>query len=181
MRSFIAGCLLLAGTVAANADALSEKVDMLVTGAIGPQNDAERYCRNIADLAKEAKFAWQVKTIGELEDALALRTKALEEKRAEVEVWIGKREAFMAMAEERLVGIYSKMRPDAAAEQIRLLNPITGAALMMKLEPRIASVILNDMPTEDASRLAGLMIDASAQEKTPAKSPAQGEAPTAEP
>ena len=58
----------------AHADDLSAKVDMIVTGALGPQNDAERYCRNIADAAREAKFAWQVKTISDLEDALAKRT-----------------------------------------------------------------------------------------------------------
>lgn len=171
----LAGLLALAG--AAHGDELSDKVDMIVTGALGPQNDAEKYCRNIADMAKEVKFAWQVKTIGELEDALAIRTKALEAKRAEVEDWLKKREAFMAMAEERLVGIYSKMRPDAASQQMRALHPVKAAALLMKLQPRIASAILNDMPTEDASRLASLMIDAGATEPAPeAAGSAQGDA-----
>ena len=148
----------------ARADDLSAKVDMIVTGALGPQNDAERYCRNIADAAREAKFAWQVKTISDLEEALAKRTTELETKRADIEEWIKKREAFMALAEERLVGIYSKMRADAASAQIKELGPITAAALLMKLQPRISSAILNEMPATDAARLAGLMVDASAQE-----------------
>ena len=148
----------------AHADDLSAKVDMIVTGALGPQNDAERYCRNIADAAREAKFAWQVKTISDLEEALAKRTGELETKRADIEEWIKKREAFMALAEERLVGIYSKMRADAASAQIKELGPITAAALLMKLQPRISSAILNEMPAADAARLASLMVDASAQE-----------------
>ena len=146
--------------LAAYADDLSAKVDMIVTGALGPQNDAERYCRNIADAAKEAKFEWQVKTISELEDALAKRTKELEAKRAEIETWLKKREEFMALAEERLVGIYSKMRADAASAQISELGPVTAAALLMKLQPRISSAILNEMPAVDAARLASLMVDA---------------------
>ncbi|MCU0832683.1 MAG: MotE family protein [Rhizobiaceae bacterium] len=174
--ALIAGMLVLAGAALAD-DALSRKVDMLVTGALGPQTDAERYCRNIADLAQDAKFEWQVKTIGELEDALAQRTRELEAKRAEVETWLKKREAFMAMAEERLSGIYAKMRPGTAADQIRALDPLTGAALMMTLQPRIASAILNEMPTEDASRLASLMIDAATVADRPEGS-TQGEAAT---
>lgn len=105
---------LLAIAPAAEADELADKVDSIVTGALGPQNDAERYCRNIADMAKEAKFEWQVKTIDELEEALAIRTEALEAKRAEVEDWLKKREAFMAMARTgwwRSTARCARMRP----------------------------------------------------------------------
>ena len=164
MRKLLPLLLFFCVPMAAQADELSAKVDMIVTGALGPQNDAERYCRNIADAAKEAKFEWQVKTISELEDALAKRTKELEAKRAEIETWLKKREAFMALAEERLVGIYSKMRADAASAQISELGPVTAAALLMKLQPRISSAILNEMPAADAARLASLMVDAKASD-----------------
>jgi flagellar motility protein MotE (MotC chaperone) len=164
MKRILLTVLLLGLPFSAVADDLSNKVDMIVTGALGPQNDAERYCRNIADAAKEAKFAWQVKTISELEDALAKRTIELETKRAEIEDWLKKREAFMALAEERLVGIYSKMRADAASAQIKELGPITAAALLMKLQPRVSSAILNEMPAADAARLASLMVDSGAKE-----------------
>ena len=164
MKHFLLIALLAALPQMALADDLSDKVDMIVTGALGPQNDAERYCRNIADAAREAKFEWQVKTISDLEDALAKRTTELEAKRADIEGWIKKREAFMALAEERLVGIYSKMRADAASAQIKQLGPITAAALLMKLKPRVSSAILNEMPAADAARLASLMVDASASE-----------------
>jgi flagellar motility protein MotE (MotC chaperone) len=135
----IAVTTLAAALPPAKADELSAKVDMIVTGALGPQNDAEKYCRNIADAAREAKFEWQVKTIAELEEALAERTRSLEANRAEVEGWLEKRERFMDLAEERLVGIYSKM-------------------------PRISSAILNEMPAEQAAGLAALMIESG---KTP--------------
>ena len=100
-----------------------------------------------------------MRTIDQLEEALAERTAALEAKRTEVEAWIAKRDAFMALAEERLVGIYEKMRPDAAAEQIARIQPLAGAAIMMKLKPSAASAILKEMPADDAARLASLMID----------------------
>jgi flagellar motility protein MotE (MotC chaperone) len=164
MKKLLLLLFLISLTVAAKADDLSAKVDMIVTGALGPQNDAERYCRNIADAAKEAKFEWQVKTISELEDALAKRTLELEAKRADVEAWLKKREDFMALAEERLVDIYSKMRADAASAQIKELGPVTAAALLMKLQPRISSAILNEMQATDAARLASLMVDAKASD-----------------
>jgi flagellar motility protein MotE (MotC chaperone) len=150
--------------ISVRADDLSNKIDMIVTGALGPQNEAEKYCRTIAEPAREAKFEWQVKTIADLDAALAERTAALEAKRNEVETWLAKREAFMKLAEEKLVGIYSKMRADAASQQIAELGPITAAALLMKLQPRISSAILNEMPTEKAAQLAALMVDASATE-----------------
>ncbi|MGL4406203.1 MAG: MotE family protein [Notoacmeibacter sp.] len=159
MKRVLAAIIFSVMPLLAVADDLSSKVDMIVTGALGPQNDAAKYCRNIADAAREAKFEWQVKTISELEDALATRTKELEEKRVEIEDWIKKREAFMALAEDRLVGIYSKMRADAASAQINELGPITAAALLMKLQPRISSAILNEMPAVDAARLASLMVN----------------------
>ena len=162
MRRLLVFLFCFSGLPTAQADELSAKVDMIVTGALGPQNDAERYCRNIADAAKEAKFEWQVKTISELEDALAKRTIELEAKRAEIETWLKKREDFMALAEEKLVGIYSKMRADAASAQINELGEVTAAALLMKLQPRISSAILNEMPAADAARLASLMVDAKA-------------------
>jgi flagellar motility protein MotE (MotC chaperone) len=164
MRKILLLALLAGWSSAALADDLSAKVDMIVTGALGPQNDAERYCRNIADAAKEAKFEWQVKTISELEDALAKRTTELEAKRADVEAWLKKRQEFMALAEERLVDIYSKMRADAASAQIKELGPVTAAALLMKLQPRISSAILNEMPAADAAHLASLMVDAKASD-----------------
>ncbi len=164
MRQVVLAFICAALSWPALADDLSAKVDMIVTGALGPQNDAERYCRNIADSAREAKFKWQVKTIDELEDALAKRTVELETKRAEIEDWIKKREAFMDLAEEKLVSIYSKMRADAASAQIKELGPITAAALLMKLQPRISSAILNEMPAADAARLASLMVDSGAKE-----------------
>jgi flagellar motility protein MotE (MotC chaperone) len=160
----IAVTTLAAALPPAKADELSAKVDMIVTGALGPQNDAEKYCRNIADAAREAKFEWQVKTIAELEEALAERTRSLEANRAEVEGWLEKRERFMDLAEERLVGIYSKMRAEAASQQIAELGPVTAAALLMKLQPRISSAILNEMPAEQAAGLAALMIESG---KTP--------------
>ena len=137
---------------------------MIITGALGPQTDAERYCRNIADEAREAKFEWQVKTIGSLEDALRTRIEELEKRRAEVENWLRRREDFIRMAEANLVEIYSRMRADAAAEQMGLLGATTAAALLLKLQPRVAGQILNEMETERAALLTRIMVEAGSVE-----------------
>ena len=161
MKKLLLIISIIVGTAGhAVADDRAANVDAIVTGALGPQTDAEKYCRNIADLAKQAKFEWQVKTIDELEGALAVRIADLEKKSAEVQEWLEKREAFMRMAEDNLVGIYAKMRPDAAASQIELLQPTIAAALLLKLNPRIAGQVLNEMPAKHAALLSRIMIEA---------------------
>ena len=45
------------------------------------------------------------------------------------------------------------MRPDAAAQQLAAMDEETAAAVLTKLDPRIASIILNEMDRAQAARL----------------------------
>jgi flagellar motility protein MotE (MotC chaperone) len=74
------------------------------------------------------------------------------------EVWLKRRDEFIDKAEDSLVGIISKMRPDAAAAQMALLGDEAAAALLLKLNPRVSSVILNEMPPEKSSKLARVIV-----------------------
>ena len=124
----------------------------LETGSIkGPP--ADDYCSSITSAAADARFAWQKKTIADLEQEIAKRVALLEEKTAEYQKWLARRDEFSKKANETLLQIYSRMRPDAAAVQLATLDEETAASLLVKLEPRKASLILNEMETTQAVRL----------------------------
>ncbi len=85
----------------------------------------------------------------------------LEEKRAEFEEWLSRREKFLAKAEDGLVEIYASMRPDAAAERLAEVSSDLAAAILMKLEPRVAGVILNEMNSKAAATLTTIIASAA--------------------
>ncbi|WP_246728315.1 MotE family protein [Microvirga terricola] len=122
---------------------------------------ANPYCANIADAAADARFAWQKETLASLEREIEGRIKALEEKRAEYEAWLKRRNEFLAKADEAVVAIYSRMRPDAAALQLANMQDDTAAAILAKLNPRSASAVLNEMEPARAAQLTGVMTDTS--------------------
>jgi flagellar motility protein MotE (MotC chaperone) len=118
---------------------------------------AENYCANIADAAADARFAWQARTLADLQKALDGKIAALEAKRQETEEWLKRREDFLKKAEDSVVAIYAKMRPDAASIQIARMDEESAAALLTKLSSRAASAILNEMEPARAARLTAAM------------------------
>jgi flagellar motility protein MotE (MotC chaperone) len=132
--------------------------------APGPQvqeSDVERFCSNIADAARDRRYALQAAELKQLQDEVDKRIKALEDKRSEYESWLKRREVFLARAQEGVVKIYADMKPDAAAERLAAVNAELAAAILMKLEPRKAGVILNEMDTKAAATLTGIMASAA--------------------
>lgn len=125
------------------------------------ESDVERFCSNIADAARDRRYALQAAELKQLQDEVDKRIKALEDKRSEYESWLKRREVFLARAQEGVVKIYSDMKPDAAAERLAAVNAELAAAILMKLEPRKAGVILNEMDTKAAATLTGIMASAA--------------------
>jgi flagellar motility protein MotE (MotC chaperone) len=117
------------------------------------------YCANIADAAADARFAWQKEQLAALERQVEERIRALEEKRAEYEAWLKRRNEFLAKADESVVAVYAKMRPDAAALQFANMAEDSAAALLTKLNPRTASAILAEMEASRAASLARKMTE----------------------
>ncbi|WP_159589143.1 MotE family protein [Chelativorans xinjiangense] len=132
--------------------------------ANAPQDEVERFCTNIADAARDRRYALQARELDGLRGEVDARIAALEEKRAEYEAWLARRDAFLARAEGNLVQIYSNMRPDAAAERLAEVRAELAAAILMKLEPRMAGVILNEMNSKDAAALTTIMASAARPE-----------------
>lgn len=123
-------------------------------------DEIQRFCGNIADAARDRRYAIQAKELQALQAEIDKRMRALEEKRIEYETWMTKREAFLDQAQDGIVKIYSGMRPDAAAERLAELRPDLAAGILMKLEPRKAGVILNEMKSKEAAVLTTIMASA---------------------
>ena len=120
-------------------------------------SEVERYCTAIADSARETRYALAEERLASLRRQIDEKRGALTQRTAELRDWVSRREAFLALADDRLVEIYGTMRPDTAGEQLALIEPAVGAALVMRLKPRQASGILAAMPTEKAAELVALI------------------------
>jgi flagellar motility protein MotE (MotC chaperone) len=137
---------------------------------------AEEYCANIANPAADARFMWQKKMLAAMEQEIAKRVAAMEEKAAELQKWLARREEFSKKANETLLSIYTRMKPDAAAQQMAGLDEETAAALLIKLEPRKASLILNEMDSNQAIRLAATISGAGKFAPAASKNPTEAKA-----
>ncbi len=158
MRKFIS----LGFAILAFSSAMLFPVAYGLSQEAAPKDDAgqeiDRYCTNINDKAADARYAMQTRELQQLRADVDSRIEELEAKRKEYEVWLKRRDEFIDKAEDSLVGIISKMRPDAAAAQMALLGDEAAAALLLKLNPRVSSVILNEMPAEKSSKLARVIV-----------------------
>jgi flagellar motility protein MotE (MotC chaperone) len=148
--------------------AAGEATDGVSTGAVkaarlplATGTEVERFCSNIADAARDRRYQLQAEELQKLQQEVDKRIELLEEKRAEYEAWLKRREDFLARAEDGLVKIYSGMRPDAAAERLAEMDAMLAAGILMKIEPRKAGVILNEMERKAAAMLTGVMATAS--------------------
>ncbi|MFN3441873.1 MAG: MotE family protein [Rhizobium rosettiformans] len=145
--------------------------------AVGPQQTAEspteaeirQFCTGIADAARDQRYLLQKQELEKLQADVDSRIAILEERRAEYEDWLGRRNEFMKQAEGQLVEIYKKMAPDAAAPQLEQTNVILAAAIIMKLPPRQSSLILTEMSADKAAQVASIM--SSAGDPTTSKDP----------
>ena len=146
--------------------AASTQAQQDVPATVYKPDEIEKFCGNIADAARERRNANQVKELEALKSEIDKRVEQLEAKRAEYEKWMRLREDFMDQANEQVVKIYARMRPDAAAERLTELTPELAAAIMMKLEVKQSGLIFNEMERSAAAKLTGIMA-AAAREDNP--------------
>ncbi|MGE0024311.1 MAG: MotE family protein [Hyphomicrobium sp.] len=135
---------------------------------------AQQYCFNATDSAQDARFAWQAKKIKDMEAELDKRAAQLEAKTEEYKRWLERRDDFSRKAHDKLVSFYARMRPDAAALQLATVDEEMAAAVMMKLETKVASQILGEMDPERAAKIATIISGSSkvpaARKHAPARS-----------
>lgn len=150
--------LLALGTVF---PAVSQTLAPSAKQATSSAEEIARFCGNIADAARDRRYQLQKMELEKLQVDIDERIRKLEAKRAEYEEWLTRRNRFMEQAQQTVVGIYANMRPDAAASQLGQLRAETAAAILMSLDTRKASVILNEMQVETAASLTGIMVNAA--------------------
>lgn len=115
---------------------------------------ARTFCVNNAGRIAEAQLKARRVQLQQLEENIDRKSEALEKLVEEARSWIERRERVWASARDNLIEAYSKMRPEAAAQQIGAMNEEAGASILMKLNARAASAIMNEMGAERAARLA---------------------------
>lgn len=162
VRSFLAGLAVGAAgiSVLAATDSLAQAQQL--PGKVA--DEVREFCANIVDAARERRYAVQTRELENLRKEIDERVAALEAKRAEYQTWLERREEVINRAEESVVGIYAKMRADAAAERMARLEPTLAAAILMKLNQRQAGTILNEMDSKAAARLTGIIADVAKPE-----------------
>ena len=158
--------LLAVDAASAGPDEASDAADQ--PSPPGEQGAVQKYCTNIRDAAADARFAWQMQALRDLEAQVEQRIADLDARQAEFEDWLRRREEFAARAKENLVAVYANMRPDAAAQQLAILEDEEAASVLANLVPRSASAIMNEMEPERAAQLAVAMAGPSekAEEST---------------
>ena len=127
-------------------------------------SEIEKFCTGIADAARDRRYTLQTMELKKLQQDVDKRIAALEAKRKEYQEWMERREAFLAKAQDNVVKIYASMKPDAAAERLAALNVELAAGILMKLDSRKAGVILNEMNSNAAAALTGIMASAARRE-----------------
>jgi flagellar motility protein MotE (MotC chaperone) len=132
---------------------------------------AGRFCSNIAPTAVEARIAWQMKRLNELDEQIKRRIAELNVKEAEARAWVTKREDMLNKASDDIVAIYAKMQPEAASAQLSAMDDGGAAGILSKLNARVASAILDEMDSARAARLTDL-ISGAAKSANAAAAPA---------
>ena len=166
-NALLIGLVLLAALVPASPSLAAAQVAAVpptATSAAAADTaaNANAYCKNIANQAADARYARQAEALAAMTKALDDRIAALEAKRADYEKWVSRREDLLKRADDSVVAIYSQMRPDAAAQQIAIMDQEAAAAILAKLQPRTASAILNEMDPTTAAQLTNVMAGTAA-------------------
>jgi flagellar motility protein MotE (MotC chaperone) len=116
-----------------------------------------QFCDNISNAAADARFAWQKRLLKETEEKVSKRITELNTKIDEYRKWLAKRNEFSRKAQGVVVNIYTQMKPDAAAQQLTILDEEMAAAVITKLSPRAASAVMNEMDPKHAARLTSII------------------------
>lgn len=165
--SLTASCALLLSALAlgdvASADDLKPRAAPSADAANA--DSPSRYCADFTPSAQEARIAWQMKQLLDLEARVKQRVADIEKAEASIRDWVDKRDAMLKSANDEVVAIYAKMQAETAAQQIALLDDPLATAILAKLKPAAAGAILDQMDAARAARLANLLSGPKPQDK----------------
>lgn len=133
------------------------------------EEEIRQFCTNIAEPARDRRYLLQKQELEKLQAEVDSRIAVLENRRAEYEDWLKRRNDFLKQAEAGLIEIYKTMKPDAAGPQLQEIDVEIAAAIIMKLPPRQSGLILSEMEPDKAAMVAAIITSAS--DKNTSKDP----------
>jgi flagellar motility protein MotE (MotC chaperone) len=125
-----------------------------------------RYCAALGPSIVEARAAYQLRRLEDLEAQTREQVEKLEAKQREAREWVTKREQMMKAATDDVIGIYSKMPAEAAAAKLSEMDERMAASVLARLKPGAAAAILTEMQTEKAAKLSTLIAGALPADKS---------------
>lgn len=125
----------------------------------------QTFCAGIGQAATDARIAWQLRTLASAEKEIEDRIKRLEARINEHREWLRKREDFSAVAGGALVQVVTRMKPEAAAQQLMQMDEHTAASLILKLDPKVAALLLDEVPAAKAAQLSTILAGAAGNPK----------------
>ncbi len=144
---------------------LAQSVLSLAEEPPTPQAVSEDFCANIADKARDARYVLQKKALDEARQKIEAQQADLKSREDAFDALQKKRESEIRVAQQGLVDIYAKMKPDAAAAQLELIGIETASAILHQLSVRSASTILNQMNAEMAAKISARLASAAGLSK----------------
>lgn len=124
-------------------------------------DDIQKFCTNIADAARDQRYVLQKQELEKLQSDVDGRIKILEERTAEYQDWLKRRNDFQSRAQAGLVDIFKTMKPDAAAPQLSEMKVEIAAAIIMQLPPRQSALFLSEMDPQKAGVISTIISSAS--------------------
>jgi flagellar motility protein MotE (MotC chaperone) len=128
--------------------------------------EIERFCGALAPSASDARSAYQLRRLADLEQQVREESEKLEAKEMAAREWVTRRAEMMKAASDDVVAIYGKMDPEAAAPKLAAMDDVIATAVLAKLKPAAASAILGAMDTDKAARLSTLLVGAANADKS---------------
>jgi flagellar motility protein MotE (MotC chaperone) len=132
-------------------------VPLVAAPAAAPSSPPPGYCAVVGDKIAADQAARDREDLQRLIAGVDARVADLEAKTLILKDWVARRDAFVAKAQDRVVQIYGKMQPEAAAVQLAVVSENVAAAIVMQLEPKQASAVLAEMAADKAARLSSLI------------------------
>lgn len=140
-----------------SADAFSAFDGAKPKGEKSTESEIARYCGAIAPSAAEARLAWQMRRLAEIETRARQALDELGKREDATREWVQKREQMTKAATEDLVAIYTKMPVEGAAAELASMDDMLAASVLMKLKPQSAAKILSEMDPDRAGHLTSMI------------------------
>lgn len=144
----------------------TEKVSKMDNGNSPPlgwnskmiEHFVRKYCFGNANMIMNGRIVWQKQQLKTMSVKLAKQVKLLEKKILLLKKLKTSLKKDRASASAKVVDIFSRMRPDAAALQLSAMPVNKAKRILLALQAKKSSLILNEMTPNKAARLAELLM-----------------------